>query len=102
MSEPTPDVEVRRSRRRRRTVSAYVEDDRIVVLVPDNLTRAEERDWVRTMVARLQRRPRPGAVRGGPGRCEAATDRLRRRRLARRHPWVDRTGDGRRRDRRRP
>jgi len=56
MSEPTPDVEVRRSRRRRRTVSAYVEDDRIVVLVPDNLSKAEERDWVRKMVARLQRR----------------------------------------------
>src|SRR5918995_3576705 len=56
MSEPTPEVEVRRSRRRRRTVSAYVEDDRIVVLVPDNLSKAEERDWVRKMVARLQRR----------------------------------------------
>ena len=56
MSEPTPQVEVRRSGRRRRTVSAYVEGDRIVVLVPDNLSKAEERDWVRTMVARLQRR----------------------------------------------
>lgn len=56
MSEPTPQVEVRRSGRRRRTVSAYVEDDRIVVLVPDNLSKAEERDWVRKMVARLQRR----------------------------------------------
>lgn len=60
MSDPTPEVEVRRSRRRRRTVSAYVEDDRIVVLVPDNLTKAEERDWVRTMVARLQRREQRG------------------------------------------
>jgi predicted metal-dependent hydrolase len=56
MSDPTPEVEVRRSGRRRRTVSAYVEDDRIVVLVPDNLSKAEERDWVRTMVARLQRK----------------------------------------------
>ncbi|KAA1421007.1 M48 family metallopeptidase [Nocardioides humilatus] len=56
MSEPSPQVEVRRSGRRRRTVSAYVEDDRIVVLVPDNLSRAEERDWVRKMVQRLQRR----------------------------------------------
>ena len=60
MSDPTPEVEVRRSRRRRRTVSAYVEDDRIVVLVPDNLSKAEERDWVRTMVARLQRREQRG------------------------------------------
>ena len=60
MSEPTPQVEVRRSGRRRRTVSAYVEDDRIVVLVPDNLSKAEERDWVRKMVARLQRREQRG------------------------------------------
>lgn len=56
MAEPTPKVEVRRSRRRRQTVSAYVEDGRIVVLVPDNLSKSEERDWVRKMVARLQRR----------------------------------------------
>ena len=60
MSEPTPQVEVRRSGRRRRTVSAYVEDDRIVVLVPDNLSKAEERDWVRKMVARVQRREQRG------------------------------------------
>ena len=60
MGDPMPEVEIRRSRRRRRTVSAYVEDDRIVVLVPDNLTKAEERDWVRKMVARLQRREERG------------------------------------------
>lgn len=62
MSDPTPQVEVRRSRRRRRTVSAYVENDRIVVLVPDNLSKAEERDWVRKMVARLQRREQRGRL----------------------------------------
>src|SRR5689334_14214048 len=60
MSDPTLPVEVRRSGRRRRTVSAYVEDDHIVVLVPDNMSRAEERDWVRKMVARLQRREQRG------------------------------------------
>lgn len=37
-------------------MSAYVDGDRIVVLVPDTFTKAEERDWVSTMVARLQRR----------------------------------------------
>lgn len=51
-------VEVRRSRRRRRTVSAYRDGDRIVVLVPDSLTRAQEAEWVTTMVARLQRSER--------------------------------------------
>lgn len=51
----TPQVEVRRSSRRRRTVSAYREGERIIVLVPASLSRAEEADWVQRMVARLER-----------------------------------------------
>ncbi len=57
-----PVVEVRRSRRRRRTVAAYREDDRVVVLIPARLTRAEEKEWVATMLKRLEkseRRRRP-------------------------------------------
>ena len=50
-----PVVEVRRSRKRRRTVAAYREDDKVVVLVPARFTRAEERAWVATMVARLEK-----------------------------------------------
>jgi predicted metal-dependent hydrolase len=50
-----PQVEVRRSKRRRRTVSAYREGDRIVVLIPASLTRAQEAEWVETMVARVER-----------------------------------------------
>lgn len=50
-----PDVEVRRSKRRRRTVSAYRDGDKVVVLIPASLSRQEERDWVATMVARLER-----------------------------------------------
>lgn len=53
-----PRVEVRRSRRRRRTVSAYRDGDTVVVLVPATLSRAEEEEWVRTMLARLERRER--------------------------------------------
>jgi predicted metal-dependent hydrolase len=53
-----PLVEVRRSRKRRRTVSAYREDDRVVVLVPARFTRAEEQEWVATMLARLERSER--------------------------------------------
>jgi predicted metal-dependent hydrolase len=49
------EVEVRRSKRRRRTVSAYRDGDRIVVLVPASLTPAEEAEWVRTMVERIER-----------------------------------------------
>jgi predicted metal-dependent hydrolase len=53
-----PEVEVRRSRRRRRTVSAYRDGDRIVVMVPSTLTRAEEAEWVESMVARLEKAER--------------------------------------------
>ena len=47
-------VEVRRSARRRRTVAAYREDGRIVVLIPARFTPAQEREWVTRMVARVQ------------------------------------------------
>lgn len=50
-----PEVEVRRSKRRRRTVSAYRDGDRIVVMIPASLSRREEAEWVETMVARLER-----------------------------------------------
>ncbi|MBF4160700.1 M48 metallopeptidase family protein [Nocardioides acrostichi] len=52
---PEQRVEVRRSKRRRRTVSAYRDGDRIVVLVPAALSRAEEAEWVATMVAKVER-----------------------------------------------
>ncbi len=55
-------VEVRRSRRRLRTVSAYREGDRTVVLIPARFSRAQEREWVDRMVSRLsaqERRRRP-------------------------------------------
>lgn len=61
MEQPpgSPPVEVRRSRRRRRTVSAYRDDDgTIVVLLPARMTKAEEQEWVSTMVARLEKSER--------------------------------------------
>lgn len=51
-----PVVEVRRSQRRRRTVSAYREGERVVVLIPDRFSRAEETEWVARMLARLAAR----------------------------------------------
>lgn len=48
-------VEVRRSARRRRTVSAYRDGDKIVVLVPAALSRREEKRWVEEMVARVEK-----------------------------------------------
>jgi predicted metal-dependent hydrolase len=46
-------VEVRRSARRRRTVSAYREGDRTIVLIPARMSEAEERRWVRVMLDKL-------------------------------------------------
>jgi hypothetical protein len=57
-----PQVEVVRSARRRRTVSAHRDGDRIVVSVPSRLSRAEERRWVAEMVERVlagEQRRRP-------------------------------------------
>lgn len=50
---PSPLVDVRRSARRRRTVSAYRDGDRTVVLIPARMSRAEERRWVSVMLDRL-------------------------------------------------
>src|SRR5438270_9470671 len=48
-----PPVEVVRSTRRRRTISAHRAGDRIVVQVPARMTRAEEAMWVEKMVRRI-------------------------------------------------
>lgn len=53
-----PEVEVRRSKRRRRTVSAYRDGDRVIVMIPAALSRQEEAEWVETMLARLERSER--------------------------------------------
>jgi predicted metal-dependent hydrolase len=56
---PQPaEIEVRRSTRRRRTVSAYRDGDRTVVMIPARMSRAEERHWVALMVERLARQDR--------------------------------------------
>ena len=46
-------VEVRRSRRRSRTVTAFREGGRTVVAIPARFTRTQEREWVRRMVTKL-------------------------------------------------
>lgn len=58
-----PRVEIRRSSRRKRTVTAYREQDAIVVLVPQRMSEAEERrivdDLVRRVLAREAKRAAP-------------------------------------------
>jgi predicted metal-dependent hydrolase len=50
-----PDVEVRRSARRTRTVSAYRKDGKVIVMIPARFTRAEESEWVDAMLEKLER-----------------------------------------------
>lgn len=53
-------VELRRSARRRKTVAARVEGDRVVILLPTRLSAAQELDWARRMVGQLvSKRARP-------------------------------------------
>jgi len=47
------EIEVRRSRQRRRTVSAYREGSRTIVLIPARFSADEEHVWVDAMVRRL-------------------------------------------------
>jgi len=71
------EIEVRRSRRRRRTVSAYREGGRTVVLIPARFSVDEERTWVDAMMRKLaagdkRRRPSDDEL------LERATDLSRR------------------------
>jgi predicted metal-dependent hydrolase len=57
-----PEVEVRRSARRRRTLTVQRERGRLVALVPQRLTRAQEAELVPALVERfLQREAKVGA-----------------------------------------
>src|SRR5690606_1644626 len=60
--------EVRRSRRRTKTVQAFRENGRTVVDIPDRFPAAEEAEWVARMAERLERRRR----RQRPSDCELA------------------------------
>lgn len=63
-SPDDPRIEVRRSRRRKRTVAARLEGQTVVVLMPAGLSRSEERRLISDMLARLARshgRKRPRA-----------------------------------------
>lgn len=58
---------MRRSARRRRTVSAYRDGGQTIVLIPARFTAAEERHWVQVMLRRLEagesrRRPTDDAL----------------------------------------
>jgi predicted metal-dependent hydrolase len=71
----TPRVEVRRSSRRTRTVTAYRERDTIVVLIPQRMSKADEQTFVRDMVEKvLAREARSSAPRGDDGLASRARE----------------------------
>jgi predicted metal-dependent hydrolase len=64
-------VEVRRSARRTRTVSAFWENGTAVVAIPARFTAAQESEWVRRMLEKLHRQ---GQRRSQHGKRRPATD----------------------------
>lgn len=70
------EIEVRRSARRTRTVSARREGDRTIVLVPARMSRAEEAQVVADMVAKLDARERKRRVGRGDDALEQRAARL--------------------------
>src|ERR671919_159615 len=54
--------EVRRSSRRKKTISAEIVGDALLVSIPQRMSRAEEQEWVAVMASRMaerRRRDRP-------------------------------------------
>ena len=59
---PALEVEVVRSSKRRKTVSASIVDGRVVVRMPTWMTKAQEDEYVTALVAKLERRRRSEVV----------------------------------------
>ncbi|HUG87586.1 MAG TPA: M48 family metallopeptidase [Actinomycetota bacterium] len=81
------DVEIVRSPRRRKTISAEQRGGTIVVRVPAGMPAEEERAWVARMVDRLTARERTRRLNAG-GALERAADRLNRDHFEGRLRWT--------------
>jgi predicted metal-dependent hydrolase len=80
---PADEIEIRRSARRRRTVSAFRDGRRIVILMPARFSRTDEQRWVQEMVERVTAREQQAVMRG-PARSDGAL-MARARRLSARY-----------------
>jgi len=49
-------IEVRRSNRRKRSISAFEQGGKLIIVVPGHFTKAQEAEWVGKMSARMQQR----------------------------------------------
>lgn len=79
-------VEIVRSPRRRKTITAERRGGRVVVRLPAGLTQAEERTWVDRMVTRLAERERVARL-NARRELSRAADRLNHRYFGGRLRW---------------
>jgi predicted metal-dependent hydrolase len=79
-------VEIVRSPRRRKTVTAEQRGGRVVVRLPAGLTKAEERSWVEVMVGRIEERERMERLNAGRD-LERRAERLNERYFGGRLGW---------------
>jgi predicted metal-dependent hydrolase len=77
-----PEVEVRRSPRRRRTLTVFREQGRLVAVVPARLSAAQERDLVPPLVQRFLRREATRTLPAAEPELAARAQRLYREYLA--------------------
>jgi hypothetical protein len=71
-------IEVRRSARRKKTISAEIVGEALIVSVPDRLSRAEEHEWVTLMARRMSERRRKDRL-NSEGALERKAAELARR-----------------------
>lgn len=85
-------IEVRRSARRRKTISAELRGGTLVVSVPERMSRADEERWVAEMARRMAERRRRDRL-NGDGALQARADELADRYLggvrAVRAEWIE-------------
>src|ERR687892_747299 len=83
---PPMKIEVVRSPRRRKTITAEHREGRVVVRLPAGLSRTEERQWVHRMVTRLTERERAERLSARRG-LQATAHRLNREHFRGRLRW---------------
>ena len=71
-------IEVRRSARRKKTISAEIVGDALVVSIPQRLSRAEEQEWVAVMAQRMSERRKRDRL-NSEGALERKASELARR-----------------------
>ena len=67
-------IEVRRSSRRKKTISAEMVGEALVVSIPERMSRAEEQEWVRKMAARMSQRKRRDRLNTGDALARRARE----------------------------